>query len=61
MKGKIKNPVFFIGSNGRESISSGSIVNITDKIYHKYFGNRYKIKGYNHWFNEKDFEWIKEK
>lgn len=61
MQGKIKNPVFFIGSNGGTSITAGTIVDIVDKESHKYFGNRYKIQGYHHWFNEKDFEWIKEK
>ncbi len=58
MQGKLKHGRFRIGHNKPFYISSG-IVKITDTENHPIYGKRYKISGYDEWFEENCFEWIK--
>lgn len=62
MKGKLKDVDFFyIGNrNAFNKVTGGKVATITDSENHPIFGKRYKILGYNEWFEENCFDYVKE-
>jgi hypothetical protein len=60
MEGKLKNKDFYIGYRTPFSTSEkGKIVTIIDSENHPIYGRRYKILGYDAWFENNCFEYVK--
>jgi hypothetical protein len=62
MQAKFKSGELMVGgaSYARHfKYAIGEIVNITDTEDHPTYGRRYKVEGYNEWFEENCFDWIK--
>lgn len=60
MIGKLKNDLR-IGDRRLFGLHGSRIVEIVDTENHPIYGKRYKILGYDNWFEENCFEYIKEK
>jgi hypothetical protein len=60
VKGKLKNGEFHIGHrNAFNKVTGGKEMKITDYEDHPIWGKRYKIYGFNEWFEENCFEYVK--
>ena len=60
MFGQLKDGPFAIGWGRYFSTPMNKDVFITDTEDHPIFGKRYKITGYNEWFEVNCFKWVKE-
>ena len=60
MQGKLKNDRFFEGNRTPISMpDKGKLVTLTHEENHPIFGKRFKISGYDQWFEANCFEYIK--
>jgi hypothetical protein len=61
MIGKLKDGEYRVGHNRHFVVPhKGQEVNITDTEDHFIWGKRYKIEGYDEWFEENCFEYVEE-
>jgi hypothetical protein len=58
MIGELKSGPFYIGHRRPFSLPSGATVNITEEQNHPIYGKRYKVSGYEDWFEANCFEYV---